>query len=65
MLTKEVLMNKVFVDNAVIQKLTKLRDIAILKKDHMQFGLTSLLVSLRYGTEFEANKSKEEELVLK
>ena len=51
--------------NPIIQKLTKLWNIAILKKDPLQFGLTSLLVNLEYGTELEANKSKEEELVLK
>ena len=36
-----------------IERLQKLRDIAILTKDPLQFGLTSLLIDLKYGTEFE------------
>ena len=36
-----------------IERLQKLRDIAILTKDPMQFGLTSLLIDLEYGTEYE------------
>lgn len=50
-----------------IEKLRKLRDIAMLKKDPMQFGLTSLLIDLEYGTEYERNESKNkqnEELTL-
>jgi hypothetical protein len=41
-----------------IERLQKLRDIAILSKDPMQFGLTSLLIDLEYGTEYEKNESK-------
>ena len=49
-----------------IERLQKLRDIAILKKDPMQFGLTCLLIDLEYGTEYERtqNKNIEEELRL-
>ena len=51
-----------------IEKLYKLRDLAILTKDPLQFGLTSLLIDLEYGTEYERmeakTKEKVEELVL-
>lgn len=36
-----------------IERLQKLRDVAILTKDPLQFGLTSLLIDLKYGTEYE------------
>lgn len=44
-----------------IERLTKLRNIAILTKDPMQFGLTSLLIDLKYGTEYELNQGKIEQ----
>ena len=56
--------------NNNIEKLTKLRDIAILTKDPLQFGITSLLINIEYGLEFEnikaqkQEKTKEEEMLL-
>lgn len=51
-----------------IEKLQKLRNLAILSKDPLQFGLTSLLIDLEYGTEYERmvakTKEKIEELTL-
>ena len=35
---------------STIEKLQKLRDIAILTKDPLQFNLTSLIIDLQYGT---------------
>ncbi len=34
-----------------IDKLIELRNLAILSKSHLQFGLTSLLLRLEYGNE--------------
>ena len=45
-----------------IEKLKKLRDVAILTKDPLQFGLTSLLIDLEYGTEYERSERKQEKL---
>ena len=51
-----------------IERLRMLRNIAILKKDRLQFALTSLLIDLEYGTEYEKNESRDnqklEELTL-
>ena len=64
MLNREVPMNN------NVEKLAKLRDIAILTKDPLQFGLTSLLINIEYGTEFENideqtnDKAKDEEMTL-
>ena len=46
-----------------IEKLQKLRDIAMLTKDPLQFGLTSLLIDLEYGTEYERMEAKTKEKV--
>ena len=46
-----------------IEKLQKLRNLAILTKDPLQFGLTSLLVDLEYGTEYERMEAKTQEKV--
>ena len=43
-----------------IEKLTKLRNLAMLTKDPLQFGLTSLLIDLEYGTEYERSEGKKE-----
>ena len=47
------------------EKLQKLRDIAILKRDKLQFGLTRLLIDLEYGTEFERDQSKNKGMEMK
>ena len=49
-----------------IERLQKLRDIAILKKDKLQFGLTCLLIDLEYGTTYEREQmqTNEKELEL-
>lgn len=44
-----------------IEKLQLLRNMAILTKDPLQFGLTSLLVDLEYGTEYERLETKTNE----
>ena len=46
-----------------IEKLQKLRDIAMLTKDPLQFGLTSLLIDLEYGTEYEMKENKSKEII--
>ena len=50
--------------NSNIEKLTKLRNIAILTKSPLQFGLTSLLINIEYGTEFEKTEFNQEEMIL-
>ena len=52
--------------NSNIEKLQKLRNMAILCKSPLQFGLTSLLIKLEYGTDLQEqkNSNKDEELVL-
>lgn len=60
MLKREVLMN------SNIEKLQKLRNMAILCKSPLQFGLTSLLVELEYGTDLQEQEklNNDEELIL-
>ena len=47
-----------------IERLQRLRDIAILSKDKLQFGLTCLLVDLEYGTEYEREINKDKSMEL-
>ena len=51
-----------------IEKLRDLRNLAILSKSPMQFGLTSLLLRLEYGNDLEMKSEttaqKDEELTL-
>ena len=47
-----------------IERLQKLRNIAILTKNPIQFGLTRLLISLEYGTEHEDVQNKDKKMEL-
>lgn len=49
-----------------IEILQRLRNMAILSKSNLQFGLTSLLLRLEYGSELDEQKSQtqSEELLL-
>lgn len=60
MLKREVLMN------SNIEELQKLRNMAILCRSPFQFGLTSLLINLKYRTDLQEQEklNKDEEMVL-
>ena len=49
--------------NDYIAKLQKLRNMAIMAKSPLQFGLTSLLIELEYGTDLEQIESNDKELI--
>lgn len=52
--------------NSNIEELQKLRNMAILCRSPFQFGLTSLLIRLEYGTDLQEQEklNKDEEMVL-
>ena len=52
--------------NSNIEELQKLRNMAILCRSPLQFGLTSLLINLKYRTDLQEQEklNKDEEMVL-